>query len=53
MRNTQAAGDLGDARNVLVAQLHVTDPESINPAIKAGVDHFSKLDVLVNNAGFG
>lgn len=53
MRNTDAASELGDRRNVLVAQLDVTDPASINQAITAGVDHFGKLDVLVNNAGFG
>lgn len=53
MRNTQAEDDLGDARNVLVTQLDVTDPGSIDRAVKVGLDRFGKLDVLVNNAGFG
>lgn len=53
MRNPDAAGELGDLRNVLVAQLDVTDSESIHRAIEAGVERFGKLDVLVNNAGFG
>jgi len=53
MRNTAAAADLGDPDNVLVTQMDVTDPTSIERAIKAGLDRFGELDVLVNNAGFG
>ena len=53
MRNTVAATDFGDRGNVLVTQLDVTDPTSIERAVKAGIDRFGKLDVVVNNAGFG
>ena len=51
-RNT-AATDFGDPGKVLVAQLDVTDPASIERTLKAGIDRFGKLDVLINNAGFG
>ena len=53
MRKPAAAADLGKLDNVLVAQLDVTDPASIRRALDAGITRFGKLDVLVNNAGFG
>jgi NAD(P)-dependent dehydrogenase (short-subunit alcohol dehydrogenase family) len=33
--------------------LDVTDPEQARTAIKAGIGAFGRLDVLVNNAGYG
>ncbi|MNB72192.1 2-(R)-hydroxypropyl-CoM dehydrogenase [compost metagenome] len=36
---------------ILVAQLDVTDPASIQQAIAAGIARFGKIDVVVNNAG--
>lgn len=53
MRKPAAASDLAALDNVLVAALDVTDPVSIDKAIKAGLSRFGKLDVVVNNAGFG
>ncbi len=38
---------------VLPVQLDVTDPDDRASAIAAAVDRFGRLDVLVNNAGFG
>lgn len=38
---------------ILITRLDVTDYDSIEPALKAGVDRFGKIDVLLNNAGYG
>lgn len=53
MRDISAAGDLAGMDNVLVTRLDVTDPFSIVLAIKNGVERFGKLDVVINNAGYG
>ncbi|NEW72929.1 SDR family NAD(P)-dependent oxidoreductase [Streptomyces rhizosphaericus] len=45
--------DLKDAANVLAVALDVTDNDSIPGAVKAAVDRFGGIDVLVNNAGRG
>lgn len=38
---------------LLAVQLDVTKQEGIEEAIKLTIEHFGKIDVLVNNAGFG
>ncbi|NEW72922.1 SDR family NAD(P)-dependent oxidoreductase [Streptomyces rhizosphaericus] len=45
--------DLKDAAKVLAVALDVTDNDSIPGAVKAAVDRFGGIDVLVNNAGRG
>ncbi|HEY2975745.1 MAG TPA: SDR family oxidoreductase [Pyrinomonadaceae bacterium] len=42
---------VGDADNLLVVKLDVTSPQDAEAAVKAAVDRFSCIDVLVNNAG--
>lgn len=37
----------------LAVSLDVTDNQSIENAVKEGLYHFGKIDVLVNNAGYG
>jgi NAD(P)-dependent dehydrogenase (short-subunit alcohol dehydrogenase family) len=41
------------AGNVLTIPLDVIDEQSAASAVKAAVDAFGRLDVLVNNAGYG
>ncbi|OBK93368.1 short-chain dehydrogenase/reductase [Mycobacterium asiaticum] len=54
-RNTATLDDLvsqyGDA--VLPIQLDVTDREADFAAVKRAHDHFGRLDIVVNNAGYG
>lgn len=39
--------------NVLAVRMDVTDQEQIKAAVNAGVGKFGRIDVLINNAGFG
>lgn len=53
MRDTTKAGDLASMENVFVTKLDVQDSTTIQSAIEAGIGHFGKIDVLINNAGYG
>ena len=37
---------------ILALALDVTDPDAAETAIAAGVEHFGRIDVVVNNAGY-
>ena len=47
--------DLADGRGdrVVATALDVTKPDTIAAAVKAATDAFGRIDVLVNNAGYG
>jgi len=50
-RNPDAvATAVGHSDHLLVARLDVTSPQDAEAAVKAAVDHFGGIDVLVNNA---
>ena len=53
MRTPEKEDELTKLENVLVTRLDVTDLESISTAIEVGIERFGKIDVLVNNAGYG
>ncbi|HJZ54203.1 MAG TPA: SDR family NAD(P)-dependent oxidoreductase [Gemmataceae bacterium] len=53
MRTPSAETELVGRDGVLLTRLDVQDPESIDRAIAAGIQRFGRIDVLVNNAGFG
>ncbi len=53
MRNPENEKELSLLENVLVSKLDVLDLESIEATVKAGIEKFGKIDVLVNNAGYG
>jgi len=54
-RNPEQLADLKEQYNeqVLTVALDVTDEQAAAAAVKAAVDTFGRLDVLVNNAGYG
>lgn len=51
-RNPEAMKDLVGAQ-CIAPRLDVTDPESIASAHRAALSTFGRVDVLVNNAGYG
>ena len=53
MRKPELEKELTELDNVYVTRLDVTDPESISRAVSDGIERFGKVDVLLNNAGYG
>ena len=51
-RNTsKVAQAIGESADLLVLKLDVTNPTDAESSVKAAVDRFGRIDVLVNNAG--
>ncbi|WP_142684919.1 SDR family oxidoreductase [Chitinophaga polysaccharea] len=53
MRDISKAGDLQNSKDVLIEKLDVQDNTTIDSTIATGIEHFGKIDVVVNNAGYG
>jgi NADP-dependent 3-hydroxy acid dehydrogenase YdfG len=53
MRTPEKEEELTNLDNVFVTRLDVQDPGSIQAAVKDGIEKFGKIDVLLNNAGYG
>jgi NADP-dependent 3-hydroxy acid dehydrogenase YdfG len=52
MRSPINAGEWITAKNVICPRLDVTLPETIENAVRETIEHFGRIDVLVNNAGY-
>jgi short-subunit dehydrogenase len=53
MRSPEKEVELNNLSNVKLFKLDVTNNDSISNAIKEAITQFGKIDVLVNNAGYG
>lgn len=53
MRSPETAEDLQKIVDVECFTLDVTEPESIEAAFAAALEKFGRIDVVVNNAGYG
>ncbi|PTQ96600.1 NADP-dependent 3-hydroxy acid dehydrogenase YdfG [Mucilaginibacter yixingensis] len=53
MRSPEKEETLRGLENVALVRLDVTNPESIREAVAEATSRFGRIDVLVNNAGYG
>jgi NAD(P)-dependent dehydrogenase (short-subunit alcohol dehydrogenase family) len=53
MRSPEKETELSALDGVLISKLDVTDKATIQSAVHAAIEKFGKIDVLVNNAGYG
>lgn len=52
-KKEEAEQNLGTHHNLMIVRLDITDDQQVQEAVKATVDKFGRIDVLINNAGYG
>lgn len=52
-RRTSAMEGFGPSERILAVAMDVTDPAAVAAGVAAGAARFGRIDVLVNNAGYG
>jgi NAD(P)-dependent dehydrogenase (short-subunit alcohol dehydrogenase family) len=52
-QSTQLAATLDNHPDLYVVQMDITQEDQVQAAVKQSIARFSRLDVLINNAGFG
>lgn len=53
MRSPEKEAELNTLKNTVVTKLDVLELETIKTALREGIDKFGKIDVVLNNAGYG
>lgn len=53
MRSPEKETELNTLENTLVTELDVLDLGTIDSALNEGIERFGKIDVVLNNAGYG
>ena len=53
MRSPEKAGSLSEFENIHIYKLDVTDSENISVVRDAVIEKFGKIDLIINNAGYG
>ncbi|KAF9658493.1 SDR family oxidoreductase [Tenacibaculum sp. ZH5_bin.1] len=53
MLDHQKETELTTLENVLVTEMDITKPKTIESTIKKGIEKFGRIDALVNNAAYG
>lgn len=52
-KTEEAKQNLGTHPNLLIVKLDISNDQQVESVIKATMDKFGRIDVLVNNAGYG
>ena len=53
MRSPEKEAELSELDNVLVTRLDVLNRDTIDATVAEGIEKFGRIDVLLNNAGYG
>lgn len=52
-KTEEAEQNLGSHPNLLIVKLDISNDQHVESAVKSTMDKFGRIDVLVNNAGYG